>query len=56
MDARVTICKAARTGAAVLRKARQARLDRIEALLSQKKLDDVALLGKALDAVLDDRR
>jgi DNA-binding MarR family transcriptional regulator len=55
MDARVTICEAARAGVAILRK-RQARLDRIQALHSQKKLDDVALLGKALHALLDEGR
>lgn len=53
-DARVTICEATRDGVAILKKARQARLDRIEALLAQKKLDDVALLGKALDVIVDD--
>jgi len=48
-DARVTICEASPSGIAVLKKARQARLDRIEELLSHKNLQDLALLGKALD-------
>jgi DNA-binding MarR family transcriptional regulator len=51
-DARVTICEASPTGIAVLKKARQARLNRIEELLSRKKLEDIALLGKALEAVI----
>jgi len=51
-DGRVTICEASASGVAILKKAREARLDRIEELLSQKKLEDVALLGKALEAVI----
>jgi DNA-binding MarR family transcriptional regulator len=51
-DARVTICEVSSSGIAILKKARKARLDRIEEFLSQKKLDDIALLGKALKAVV----
>ena len=50
-DARVTICEASRAGMVTLRKAREARLDRIEALLSEKPLDDVVLLGEALKTI-----
>lgn len=52
-DARVTICEASPSGVAILKKARQARLNRIEELLSQKKLEDIALLGKALKAIIN---
>ena len=51
-DARVTICEASPTGIGVLKKARQARLNRIEELLSRKKLEDIALLGKALEVII----
>jgi DNA-binding MarR family transcriptional regulator len=51
-DARVTICEVSPSGVAILKKARQARLDRIEELLSQKKLGDTAPLGKALKAIV----
>jgi DNA-binding MarR family transcriptional regulator len=51
-DARVTICEASPSGIAVLKKAREARLNRIEELLSGKKLEDITLLGKALEVVI----
>ncbi len=51
-DARVTICEVSSSGIAILKKARKARLDRIEEFLSPKKLDDITLLGKALKAVV----
>jgi DNA-binding MarR family transcriptional regulator len=50
-DARVTICEASSSGIDILKKAREARLNRIEALLSQAKPGNVALLGKALEGV-----
>lgn len=53
-DARVTICEASPRGVAILKKARRARLDRIEGLLSRKKLEDIALLGKALETIVSD--
>jgi DNA-binding MarR family transcriptional regulator len=51
-DARVTICEVSPSGISVVKKARRARLDRIEGLLSLSKLDDIALLGKALKAIV----
>jgi DNA-binding MarR family transcriptional regulator len=51
-DARVTICVVSPSGIAILKKARQARLDRIEELLSHKKLDQMTLLGKALESII----
>jgi DNA-binding MarR family transcriptional regulator len=51
-DARVTICEASPSGISLVKKARRARLDRVEELLSRSKLDDVALLGKALKAIV----
>jgi DNA-binding MarR family transcriptional regulator len=53
-DARVTICEASASGIDILKKAREARLNRIEALLSQTKPGDIALLGKALEDVFGD--
>jgi len=51
-DARVTICEVSPSGIAILKKARRARLDRIEELLSRKKLGETARLGKALEAIV----
>jgi DNA-binding MarR family transcriptional regulator len=50
-DARSTVVRTSRKGAAVLKKARAARLDRIDDLLAHKANADVALLGRGLDAV-----
>jgi DNA-binding MarR family transcriptional regulator len=51
-DGRVTICEASSSGVSVVKKARQARLDRIEKLLSRSELHDITLLGKALEAIV----
>jgi DNA-binding MarR family transcriptional regulator len=51
-DGRVTICEASSSGISVVNKARQARLDRIEKLLSRSELHDITLLGKALEAIV----
>jgi DNA-binding MarR family transcriptional regulator len=50
-DARVTIVEATPRGIALLNKAREERLRRIESLLAEKRTDDVALLGCALERV-----
>jgi DNA-binding MarR family transcriptional regulator len=50
-DARVTIVEATPKGIALLNKARESRLRRIESLLVAKSADDVALLGNALERV-----
>lgn len=50
-DARVTIVEATPRGIALLNKAREERLRRIESLLAAKRSDDVALLGSALERI-----
>lgn len=53
-DARVTMVDISPSGAKILERARQARLDRIEALLARARPQEVLALGKALDALLRD--
>ncbi len=50
-DGRVTIVEATPKGIALLNKAREERLHRIELLLAEQDPGDVALLGTALDRV-----
>jgi DNA-binding MarR family transcriptional regulator len=50
-DGRVTIAQATPKGIALLAKAREERLNRIETLLAEKDPADVALLGRALARV-----
>jgi DNA-binding MarR family transcriptional regulator len=50
-DGRVTIAEATAKGIALLNKAREERLRRIELLLAEKDAGDVALLGTALTRV-----
>ncbi len=50
-DARATVVEASAKGAATLEKARVARLELLDELLSRTPSADVALLGKALEAV-----
>lgn len=52
-DARSSIVAATPKGNALLRRARQARLHRIEALLKKARPEDVTHLGDALAAVFD---
>jgi DNA-binding MarR family transcriptional regulator len=55
-DARSSIVEATAKGIAALKKARAARLDLIDGLLSQNEHADIALLGKALAAVFPQAR
>ena len=52
-DARSSIVAPTAKGSALLKRARQARLRRIEALLKQARPEDVVRLGDALAAVFD---
>lgn len=52
-DARSSIVTATTRGNVLLRRARQARLRRVEALLKQARPEDVTRLGDALAAVFD---
>ncbi|MGC2649452.1 MAG: MarR family transcriptional regulator [Candidatus Cybelea sp.] len=55
-DARSSIVEATAKGTAALEKARTARLDLIDGLLSRNEHADVALLGKALAAIFPQAR
>ncbi len=55
-DARSSIVEATAKGTAALEKARAARLDLIDGLLSRNEHADVALLGKALAAIFPQAR
>jgi|SRR5580658_3328421 DNA-binding MarR family transcriptional regulator len=55
-DARSSIVEATAKGAAALEKARAARLDLIDGLLSRNADSDIALLGKALAAIFPQAR
>ena len=55
-DARSSIVEATAKGTAALEKARAARLDLIDGLLSRNEHADIALLGKALAAIFPQAR
>lgn len=55
-DARSSIVEATTKGTAALEKARAARLDLIDGLLSRSEPADIALLGKALAAIFPQAR
>jgi DNA-binding MarR family transcriptional regulator len=55
-DARSSIVEATAKGTAALEKARAARLDLIDGLLSRNERADIALLGKALAAIFPQAR
>ncbi|MGA7202673.1 MAG: MarR family transcriptional regulator [Candidatus Cybelea sp.] len=55
-DARSSIVEATAKGTAALEKARAARLDLIDGLLSRSQNADIALLGKALAAIFPQAR
>jgi DNA-binding MarR family transcriptional regulator len=55
-DARSSIVEATAKGTAALEKARRARLDLIDGLLSRNEHADIALLGKALAAIFPQAR
>jgi DNA-binding MarR family transcriptional regulator len=55
-DARSSIVEATTKGTAALEKARAARLDLIDGLLSRSAPADIALLGKALAAIFPQAR
>jgi DNA-binding MarR family transcriptional regulator len=55
-DARASIVEATPKGIAALERARAARLDLIDGLLSQSAHADIALLGKALAAIFPQAR